>query len=225
MSSGPSLAQTAEDDHSHVLVDWAPCQQCTEPGSRVLHPPCMLETLGGLTLIICKRLDFSAVLFSFSDFGKSLKNSFEYMTLKYSSDNRVSSCLCPRASPQLHRRRPAGYMAISPRLSVLAWTVPLGLLSAQTFKFLFACDVTIYHFMVSGLFRFCRGGKSELRVTLGMFRHSASLLRPSRGSMGRRGGSLVTHCKDQDTMHKARALHQLLSQRRNTLDMTGKEQK
>ena len=75
-------------------------------------------------------------------------------------------------------------MAISPRLSVLAWAVPLGLLSAQTFKFLFACDVTIYHFLVSGLFRLCRGGESELRVTLGTFGHSGSTLRPSRGSVG-----------------------------------------
>ena len=146
------------------------------------------------------------------------------MTLKYSSDTESPPACVPGHPPSYTADAPlGGYMAISPRLSVLAWTVPLGLLSAQTFKFLFACDVTIYHFMVSGLFRFCRGGKSELRITLGTFRQSASLLRPSRGSMGL-AGVLVTCCKDQDkAMHEARALHQLLSQRRNALDMTGEE--
>ena len=128
----------------------------------------------------------------------------------------------PPAAPLMPRRCPAGYMAISPRLSVLAWAVPLGLLSAQTFKFLFACDVTIYHFMVSGLFRLCRGGESELRVTLG---RSGTVAPPSDPLVALWDcGGLVIRCKDQDkAMQEARAFHQLLSQRRKALDMAGKE--
>lgn len=96
-----SLALSSDHRRRITATSWwtgPPCQ-CTEPGSRVLHAPWMVETLGSLTLIVCTKLDFPVALFSFSDFGKSLTNSFEYMTLKCSLDNRVSSCLCPWASP------------------------------------------------------------------------------------------------------------------------------
>ena len=113
-----SLALSSDHRRRITATSWwtgPPSQQCTEPGSRVLHAPWMVETLGSLTLIICAKSDSPVALFSFSDFGKPSTNPFEYVALKCSSDGRVSS--------RLHRSRPAGYAAISPRLSVSARAV------------------------------------------------------------------------------------------------------
>ena len=104
-----SLALSSDHRRRITATSWwtgPPSQQCTEPGSRVLHAPWMVETLGSLTLIICAKSDSPVALFSFSDFGKPSTNPFEYVALKCSSDGRVSSCLCPRAPPGCTARAP-----------------------------------------------------------------------------------------------------------------------